>query len=145
MYSTDKEQIKEVVERVGELRDHQQWERLADYFVEKPLVDTQSLSGEPPEQIHKTSLISSWRRELTAYYYATKRLITRLAIQIKGRRAVATSVVQDSHFIADRGERYVWTVFGTNEYELVKTGGVWKISSLKFKLKNQQLRPVGQR
>ncbi len=145
MYTSDREQIKEVVEKVGQLRDYRQWDKLADCFVEKPMVDTQSLSGEPPEQVTKTNLITSWRRELSSYYYATKRLIKRMAVSVRGKQATATSAIEDAHFIIDRGDRYVWTVSGTNEYELVKSGGVWKISSLKFKLKNQELRPLGQR
>lgn len=142
---TDKQQIKDVVQTVSELQDLKQWERLESYFVEKPFVDTKALSGDTPAVITKHNLIDSWRRELGSYFYATRHFIKRLAVRmLNSRRAKVTTNVEHVHYVADRGERYAWTVRGTIEYIVIKTAnGSWKISQMIFKLTDQAVRPVG--
>lgn len=141
----DKDIIKEVVNSVAQLQDMKQWERLEEYFVEKPFIDTKSLSGESPSVMSKKHLIDGWRREIGSYFYATRHFIRRLAVRMQNsRRAKVTTQVENVHYVADKGERYAWTVRGTIEYILVKTAnGGWKISQMVFKLQDQAVRPVG--
>jgi hypothetical protein len=141
----DKEQIKEIVTAVARLQDMKQWERLEDYFVTKPFVDIKAISGEMPAIIPKKRLIDGWRREIGSYFYATRHFIRRLAVRmVSSRRAKVTTAVENVHYVADRGDRYVWTVRGTVEYILVKTAnGTWKISQMIFKLQDQAVRPLG--
>lgn len=140
----DKEQIKEIVNSVAQLQDMKQWERLEDYFVKKPFVDNKSLSGELPSIIPKKRLIDGWRREIGSYFYATRHFVRRLAVRmVNSRRAKVSTSVEHLHYVADRGERYVWTVKGTIDYILVKTsGGGWKISQMIFKMTDQAVRPL---
>jgi hypothetical protein len=142
---TDKEQIKEIVTSVAQLQDMKQWERLEDYFVKKPYVDNKSISGEMPAMIPKKRLIDSWRREIGSYFYATRHFIKRLAVRmVSSRRAKVSTSVEHVHYVADRGDRYVWTVRGTIDYILVKTStGSWKISQMIFKMSDQAVRPLG--
>jgi hypothetical protein len=141
----DKDQIKDVVTHVAMLQDMKQWERLEEYFVTKPFVDNKALSGEMPAVIPKHRLIDSWRREIGSYFYATRHFIKKLAVRmVNSKRARVSTSVENVHYVADRGERYAWTVRGTVEYILVKTaGGTWKISQMIFKLQDQAVRPVG--
>lgn len=138
----DKLEIKEVVENIGELQDRRQWDQLEQYFIEKPYIDRQSISGEIPAIMPRKHLITEWRRELQAYFYSTKHLIQRLAIKVSGNRAQATSSVRDVHFVTDRGDRYAWTVQGTWNYDLVKKAGRWQVTKMIFKLKDQAVRPL---
>jgi hypothetical protein len=63
---------------------------------------------------------------------------------LNSRRARVTTSVENVHYVADRGERYAWTVHGTVEYILIKTAnGTWKISQMIFKLQDQAVRPIG--
>lgn len=142
---SDKEQIKDIVTRVAQLQDMKQWERLEDYFVKKPYVDNKSISGEMPALIPKKRLIDGWRREIGSYFYATRHFIRRLAIRmVSSRRARVSTSVEHVHYVADRGDRYVWTVRGTIDYILVKTStGSWKISQMIFKMTDQAVRPLG--
>ena len=142
---SDKELIKDVVTSVAQLQDLKQWERLEGYFVEKPFVDTKELSGEMPAIMTKKRLIDSWRREVGSYFYATRHFIRRLVVKMQNsRRARVTTSVEHVHYVADRGERYAWTVRGTVEYIVVKTSsGSWKISQMIFKIQDQAVRPVG--
>ncbi len=142
---SDKEQIKDVVNSVAQLQDLKQWERLEDYFVKKPYVDNKSLSGETPAVIAKKHLIDGWRKEIGSYFYATRHFIRRLGIRmLNSRRAKVSTSVEHVHYVADRGDRYVWTVRGTIEYILVKTStGSWKISQMIFHLQDQAVRPLG--
>jgi hypothetical protein len=141
----DKEQIKDVVSSVAMLQDMKQWERLENYFVKKPFVDIKSLSGETPAVISKKRLIDSWRKEIGSYFYATRHFIRKLGVRmLSSRRARVTTAVENVHYVADRGDRYVWTVKGTVEYILIKTAnGTWKISQMIFKLQDQAVRPLG--
>lgn len=142
---TDKEQITDIVNSVAMLQDLKQWERLEEYFVKKPFVDNKSISGEMAAIIPKKRLIDSWRREIGSYFYSTRHFIRRLAVRmLNSRRAKVSTTVEHIHYVADRGERYAWTVRGTIDYILVKTtGGTWKISQMIFKLHDQAVRPLG--
>lgn len=141
----DKELIKEVVASVAQLQDLKQWERLEEYFVKKPFVDNKALSGETPAVIPKKRLIDGWRKEIGSYFYATRHFIRRLAVRmLNSRRAKVSTSVEHVHYVADRGDRYVWTVRGTIDYILVKTStGSWKISQMIFRLQDQAVRPIG--
>jgi hypothetical protein len=141
----DKEQIKDIVTHVAMLQDMKQWERLEEYFVKNPFVDNKALNGETPAVIPKQRLIDSWRREIGSYFYATRHFIKRLAVRmVNSKRARVSTSVENIHYVADRGERYAWTVRGTVEYILIKTAnGSWKISQMIFRLQDQAVRPVG--
>src|SRR3982751_5879895 len=141
---SDKEQIKDIVNSVAQLQDMKQWERLEEYFVKKPFVDNKSISGEMPAMIPKKRLIDGWRREIGSYFYATRHFIRQLGVRmVNSRRAKVTTNVEHVHYVADRGDRYVWTVRGSIDYILVKTtNGTWKISQMIFKLQDQAVRPL---
>lgn len=142
---SDKDQIKEIVNSVAQLQDMKQWERLEHYFVKKPFIDNKALTGETPAVMSKTRLIDGWRKEIGAYFYATRHFIRRLAVRmLNSRRAKVTTSVEHVHYVADKGDRYVWTVRGTIDYILIKTtNGSWKISQMIFKLQDQAVRPLG--
>lgn len=142
---SDKDQIREIVTSVSMLQDMKQWERLEEYFVTKPFVDNKAISGEMPAVIPKKRLIDSWRREIGSYFYATRHFIRRLAIRmVNSKRAKVSTSVEHVHYVADRGDRYVWTVRGSIDYILVKTAnGTWKISQMIFRLQDQAVRPLG--
>jgi hypothetical protein len=141
----DKDLIREIVTQVSQLQDMKQWERLEEFFVKKPFIDNKSLSGETPAVIPKKRLIDSWRREIGSYFYATRHFIKRLVVRmVSSRRAKVSTSVEHLHYVADRGDRYVWTVKGTIDYILVKTStGSWKISQMIFKMTDQAVRPIG--
>lgn len=142
---SDKEQIKEIVTNVSMLQDLKQWERLESYFVKKPFVDNKALNGEMPAMVPKKHLIDGWRKEIGAYFYATRHFIRRLSLRmLNSHRAKVTTAVEHVHYVADRGDRYAWTVKGTIEYVLIKTtNGTWKISQMIFRLSDQSVRPIG--
>jgi len=141
---SDKDQIKEIVSSVARLQDLKQWEQLETYFVKTPYVDNKALSGEMPAIIPKKRLIDSWRREIGSYFYATRHFIRRQAVRmLNSRRAKVTTAVEHVHYVADRGDRYAWTVRGSIDYIMVKTAnGTWKISQMIFRLQDQAVRPL---
>ena len=140
----DKQQIKDIVTSVSELQDMKQWEQLEEFFVKNPFIDNKSISGEMPAVISRRRLIDSWGREIGSYFYATRHFINRLAVRmLNSRRAKVTTSVEHMHYVADRNERYVWTVRGSIDYILIKTSnGTWKISQMIFKLQDQAVRPL---
>lgn len=141
---SDKEMIKEVISSVGMLQDMKQWEQLEDCFVKIPFIDDKSVSGEMPANMPRKRLVDSWRREIGAYFYSTRHFIKQLGVRmVTSRRAKVSTKVENVHYVADRGERYAWTVRGTIDYILVKTStGSWKISQMIFKMQDQAVRPL---
>jgi hypothetical protein len=141
----DKEQIRDVVANVARLQDMKQWELLEEFFVKNPFVDNKALNGEMPAIIPKKRLIDSWRREIGSYFYGTRHFIKKTGVRMmNSRRAKVSTAVENMHYVADRGDRYVWTVRGTIDYILVKTStGTWKISQMIFRLQDQAVRPIG--
>jgi hypothetical protein len=141
---TDKEQIKDIIASVALLQDMKQWERLEHLFVKRPFIDNKALNGETPAVVPKHRLIESWRKEIGSYFYATRHFVRRLAVRmLNSRRAKVTTAVEHIHYVADRGDRYAWTVRGTIEYILIKTtNGTWKISQMVFRLQDQAVRPL---
>jgi len=142
---SDKEQIKDVVNSVAHLQDMKQWEELEHYFVKKPFIDNKAISGEMPAVTPRKRLIDGWRREIGSYFYATRHFIRRSVVRmVNSRRAKVSTDVEHIHYVADRGDRYAWTVKGTIDYILVKTTtGSWKISQMIFRLNDQMVRPLG--
>ena len=141
----DKQQIRDVVANVARLQDLKQWEQLEEFFVKNPFIDNKALSGEAPAVVPKKRLIDSWRREIGSYFYGTRHFIKRTAVRMtNSRRAKVSTSVENMHYVADRGDRYVWTVRGTIDYILVKTSAdTWKISQMIFRLQDQAVRPIG--
>jgi len=63
---------------------------------------------------------------------------------LNSRRAKVTTSVENVHYVADRGQRYAWTVRGSVDYILIKTAnGTWKISQIIFRMQDQVVRPLG--
>jgi SnoaL-like domain len=147
MYSeitTDKDDIKDVVEKVHRYRDHAMWDKIEDYFVVSPYVDDSEMTSDAAGFKKATELVSNWRAELRNYFYATRHKIDSMRIsQQNSKEATAQSSVMGQYFINDRGTRYVLNVDGVYQYDLVKRAGKWKIGGLKFKLKDQILKPIG--
>lgn len=141
----DKAQIKEVVTHVAQLQDLKQWEQLEELFVRKPFIDSKATTGEMPAVISKKRLINSWRKEIGTYFYATRHFIKKLAVRmLNSRRAKVSTMVEHVHYVADRGQRYAWTVKGSIDYILVKTtNDTWKISQMIFRMQDQVVRPIG--
>jgi hypothetical protein len=142
---SDKEQITDIITNVSLFQDLKQWERLENFFVKRPFVDNKALSGEMPAIVLKKHLIDGWRREIGSYFYATRHFVRRLAVRmVSSRRAKVSTSVEHVHYVADRGDRYAWTVRGTIDYILVKTStGSWKISQMIFRISDQTVRPLG--
>jgi len=140
----DRQEIKDTLESVHRYRDHAMWDKISDYFVEKPFIDDIELTHEAPGIRSIKDLISNWKHELRSYFYATRHRIQSMKVKMLGsKEASASSEVKGQYFISDRGIRYVLNVDGTYEYSLVKKSGKWKIGSFKFILKNQNLKEIG--
>jgi hypothetical protein len=142
---TDKQLIEETVESVHRYRDHAMWDKISDYFVERPYIDDIELTKEKPGIKHIREFIGSWKNELRNYFYATRHRVQSMSVMFLGnKQATVESEVKGQYFINDKGVRYVLNVDGTYEYNLVKKSGRWKIGELKFNLKKQELKEIGQ-
>ena len=141
---SDKQMIVEAVESVHRYRDHAMWEKITDYFVEKPFIDDTELTKEAAGERNVRSLISNWRNELRNYFYATRHRIQSIAVKQKNaKEAEVVSPVMGQYFVNDRGHRYVLNVEGTYSYGMVKKSGRWQIGKLSFTLSKQELKPIG--
>ena len=140
----DKTLIKEAVASVHRYRDHAMWDRINDYFVEKPFIDDVQLTSDAPGIRNIKDLVSGWRHELRTYFYATRHRIKSVTVRLlNSKEAKVVSPMMGQYFVNDHGQRYVLNVEGTYHYDLVKKSGRWKIGSLKYILSHQELKPIG--
>lgn len=140
----DKALITEAITDLNRLRDFGMWEKMEGLFIDRPFVDDEALTKEQASHRTVKQLISSWRRELKNYFYATRHTVKKMTVGIMSRKeAEVTAETAGQYFISDKGERYVLTVLGTYTYKMVKKSGIWKIGEISFKLTEQFIRPVG--
>src|SRR5258708_36221530 len=92
----------------------------------------------------KTPQTAAGPEKLVFFFPPPRHFIKRLAVRmVSSRRAKVSTSVEHVHYVADRGDRYVWTVRGTIDYILVKTStGSWKISQMIFKMTDQPVMPL---
>jgi hypothetical protein len=140
----DRTQIKEAVESVHRYRDHAMWDKITDYFVDKPFIDDTQLTSDAPGIKNIKEFISGWKNELRNYYYATRHRVKSMSVKQTGsKQAEVIAPMMGQYFVNDHGQRYVLNVEGTYHYDLVKKSGKWKIGSLKYILARQELKPIG--
>lgn len=136
--------IRELIEQVMEYRDQGQWGKLEQLFTENPYIDESMFNQEEPGQKSPANILYGWRRMLRDMYYSAKHRLGAMDIKRTGKKEVsATSEVEARYYTLKDGKRFVHKMDGVYEYNFRKVAGRWKIDSLRLKVKNQSLEPIG--
>jgi hypothetical protein len=144
MSSAVQNHITELIQQVMLYRDQGQWEKLEQYFVEKPFIDDEALTSQAPSERTSSSAIYNWRRIVRDLYYSAKhRAIGAMKIERTGRKEVAAeSEVEARYYTAKGNTRYVMKMRGVYQYTFRKVAGRWKIADMRLRVLSKTLEPI---
>ncbi|MEV0620602.1 nuclear transport factor 2 family protein [Nonomuraea sp. NPDC050404] len=124
--------IIETCTRMGWHADRREWERLKEVFAEKVTLDYTSLNGGEPADLTPDQIVGAWKGVLGGFD-ATQHLISGHLVTVDGDNgdtAVCTANFQAVHRLANPFGSPLWTLGGTYHFDLVRTGGGWRISGV---------------
>jgi len=116
--------------------DAHEWDKCRTTMVEEPLVDYSSLNGLPPAKIKATTLMENWKNFLPKFK-ATMHFCTNHVVHITKDTATGFCYGHAIHYLPDAPGGDCWEVYGTYDFNLVKTPAGWKVESVKYNLKYQ--------
>ncbi len=136
--------IRELIEQVMEYRDQGQWHKLEQLFTESPYIDEEVFSNEKPGIKSVTNVTYGWRRLLRDLYYSARHTLGAMTIERTGKKEVcAESEIEARYYSMKDGQRHVFKMNGTYEYQFKKVAGRWKINSLRLKIDNKSFSTLG--
>jgi hypothetical protein len=125
----DRLDIIETCTRMGWHADRREWEQLKGIFAEKVTLDYTSLNGGEPAELTPGQIVGAWK-EVLGSLDATQHLIAGHLVRVDGDAAVCTANFQATHRLANPFGSPLWTLGGTYRFDLVRTGGGWRISGV---------------
>lgn len=136
--------IRELIEQVMEYRDQGQWQKLEQLFTETPYIDEEVFNKEKPGIKPATNVTYGWRRMIRDLYYSARHTLGAMTIERTGKKEVtAESEIEARYYTMKDGQRHVFKMNGTYEYEFKKVAGRWKIDSLRLKVNKKSFSPIG--
>lgn len=144
MSSAVQNHITELIQQVMLYRDQGQWEKLEQFFVEKPYIDDEALTSQAPSERSSTAAIYNWRRIVRDLYYSARhKVVGRMKIERTGKKEVeAQSEVEARYYTAKGNTRYVMKMKGIYTYTFKKVAGRWKIADMRLHVLSKSLEPI---
>jgi len=129
----EKQGIIDTITRMVTTADRKDWEGCLSTFTHEVLLDHDAGSGRP-ERVKSSDMIAGWQKAFDRFD-STWHSVTNYQISINGSHAVCTSYVHAIHcdFTVKRGANH-YTEYGMYSHELKKTGEVWKISGVQYRM-----------
>ncbi|KXX67239.1 nuclear transport factor 2 family protein [Flammeovirga sp. SJP92] len=116
--------------------DQKDWQQVEDVFNEKVVLDYSSMNNNPATSLSPQAITTAWKTILPGFEH-THHQVGNFITEIKGNQATVFCYGTAKHYLPDDNGN-VWTVVGSYDFELIKSGkGNWKISSMKFNYKYQ--------
>jgi hypothetical protein len=130
----DRAAITDTVTRMGWCLDRRDWDSLKALFTKQVYTDYTALWGGEPQEATVDELLAtdkqgSWRRTMDGLE-ATQHLITNILVDLDGDEARATANVVGVHRLVNPHGSPLWTVGGTYDLRLVRTGDGWRIRAI---------------
>lgn len=136
--------IRELIEQVMEYRDQGQWQKLEQLFTETPYIDEEMFNKEKPGIKPAANVTYGWRRMLRDLYYSVRHTLGAMNIERTGKKEVcAETEVEARYYTLKDGKRQVHKMNGVYEYQFKKVAGRWKINSLRLRVNDQSIAPIG--
>lgn len=115
--------------------DKQDWINVSKIFSEEVLLDYSSMNGNPTVTLKSEEIITPWKTILPGFTH-THHQIGNVQVITKGDSAHVFCYGTATHFLEDENGN-VWTVVGSYDFDLRKSDGAWRITSMKFNFKYQ--------
>jgi hypothetical protein len=122
--------IGDLIARMGYLIDRLDWDKVAEGLCDQVGTDFVSLLGGDPKVQSKAELLIDYAAFLPGFH-ALQHMINLVDLELlTDNSARSSSYVRATHRFDDG----LWIVGGIYHHSLLNLGGVWKISSIQFKL-----------
>ena len=115
--------------------DNRDWQNVTDQFYSEVNLDYSSMTGNSPVMLTPNEIISQWKTVLPGFTF-THHQLGNFIVKIKDNKAHGFCYGTAGHFLEDP-EGSIWTVTGSYDFDLIKVGTSWKVSSMKFNYKYQ--------
>lgn len=132
----DRQQIVDVVNAIFVNTDERQWDTLASLFSDQVLLDYASMAGGLPATVTPAQIIASWKGILPGFK-ATHHQVSNYQVSVQGTYADVFCYGTATHYLPNDKGSPLWTVVGTYDLHLTKSGDMWKVDKMKFNLKYQ--------
>ncbi|WP_280253483.1 nuclear transport factor 2 family protein [Nocardia abscessus] len=109
--------------------DHREWDKLATIFTDQVRLDYTSLNGGAPVTLTPSQIVAAWQETLGTFA-ATQHLLSNHLVTIDGDEAVCTASFQATHRGSEALGASLWTLGGTYRFDLIRSGGDWRISGV---------------
>lgn len=129
MAAMDRLDIIDICTRMAWHADQREWEALKSVFADQVRLDYTSLNGGEPVVLSPAQIVDGWSRVLGGFD-ATQHLVTNHLVTAEGDTAVCTASFQATHRLANPFGAPLWTLGGTYQFDLIRTGGGWRISGV---------------
>jgi len=116
--------------------DERQWDKVASLFSDRVLLDYTSMAGGLPATLTPPEIIAAWKGILPGFK-ATHHQVGNYQISVQGNHADVFCYGTATHFLPNDKGSSLWTVVGTYDFHLTKSGDTWKVDKMKFNLKYQ--------
>jgi fermentation-respiration switch protein FrsA (DUF1100 family) len=128
----DNEKIIQTVTAVFSGADEHNWKKIQNVMFNRVLLDYTSMVGGTPSSLTPGQITDAWAAFLPGFE-KTHHQLSGFRITVTDNAATARYSGKADHFIGND----VWTVEGTYDTELVKSGGQWLVSEHRFNLLKQ--------
>jgi len=136
--------IQELIQQVMLYRDQGQWDKLEQYFTEKPFIDDEALTSQVPSTRTSGAAIYNWRRIVRDLYYSARHKVGAMKVERTSKKEVAAqSEVEARYYTAKGNTRYVLKMKGVYTYTFKKVAGRWKISDMRLDVLSRTFEPLG--
>lgn len=130
----DRAAITDTVTRFGWCLDRRDWDGLKALFTDVVYTDYTALWGGEPQEAGVDDLLAtdkqgSWRRTMDGLE-STQHLITNILVDVDGDTASVTANVVGVHRLTNPHGSPLWTVGGTYDLRLERTGDCWRIRAI---------------
>jgi SnoaL-like domain len=129
----DRLDVTDAVYRLGRMVDDRNWDGLRKLFTDPLYTDYTSLWGGEPETLAPDTLIDRWQ-QLTSGIEGTQHFIGGALVDVGGDEASAVANVIAVHRRTNPQGGPHWTVGGTYDMRLVRTGDGWAISAITLRV-----------
>ena len=125
----DRDQVVELVSRLGLLVDARDWGGLRELFCDEVDLDYTSLNGGEAQRLSPDDIVGAWRANLMPLA-ATQQLIANHLVKLDSDEAAVTTNVTATHVASEATGDPLWTVGDRYDLRVRRSEDQWRIAAL---------------
>lgn len=115
--------------------DQRNWQEVEQAFANKVNLDYSSMNGNPVVELTPSQITTAWKGILPGFE-STHHQLGNFITQVDGDKATVFCYGTATHYLSDE-QGSIWTIVGSYDFDLKKSGNQWRITSMKFNYKYQ--------